>query len=154
MRTNLKRILLQAIAGVMGYSIALSAMVLPATVGAQGAPRPSCYATVNGEHVMVPRIIWGEHARHIFWACSPRGGQPEIYGFSCRNGHCIEAALLDAQNAILKATAKVRTADEMWQKYVTVDCGSPQILAAATPDGDMCRERRSLIDAFGPGWLK
>ncbi|MGE0350938.1 hypothetical protein [Hydrogenophaga sp.] len=155
MKLNLKRLLSRVLACVMGYGIVLvAAMVLAPPAHGQSVPRPACYAMVNGVHVMVPRVVWGDQARHLFWACSPRGGPPEIYGFSCRHGHCLEAALIEAQNELMRATAKVRTADALWDQLVTVDCGAAETLAADTPDGAMCRERVALIKALGPGWLR
>lgn len=128
----------------MSFGLALALFVSDAHAQAE---RPPCYPTVNGVHVSAPRHFFGEHGQHVFWACSPRGGQARIYGFSCAHGECSMAALHSVHSAILSATAKVTTANTEWDANVKFNC--KDVLAEQSPRGRMCRERVVYEKVFG-----
>lgn len=113
---------------------------------------PACFPLVNGVHVMTPRLVDGELGKHIYWACSPRGGSPKIYGWSCLHGQCLAGAAKGALQLITAATAKVSTAQAQYQTAMAFDC--PVVLQEQTPRGELCRERERLMLANYQQWLK
>lgn len=115
---------------------------LPFAAHAQ-AEAPQCYPFINGVHTIAPRHFVGEQGQHVFWQCSPRGGTPKLYGFSCLHGQCSMAVLHSAHSAILAATAKVAAANALWAQHVTFECGD--VLDELTPRGNLCRERAAFV---------
>jgi len=130
----------------MKYLIALLLFFAP-TVHAQ--PAPPCYPLINGTHVSAPRHMNGEVGQHIFWFCSPRGGQAMAYGFSCLHGSCSMAALHSAHSTIIQSTAKVTTANNLWAQSMQFDCDL--VKAEDTPRGKLCRERDAMLKVLEAG---
>lgn len=107
------------------------------------AERPPCYPLINGVHTLAPRHFIGEQGQHVFWACSPRGGEARVYGFSCLHGQCSMAALHAAHTTILQATAKVATANAVWDASIQFDC--LDVIGEDSPRGRLCRERDAFL---------
>lgn len=130
------------------------AFLFPHAVALAQAPAieaPACYPLVNGVHAMAPRVVDGEVGRHIFWACSPRGGTAKVYGWSCLHGHCLAGSVNAAHAAILSATARVGAAQTAYRQAMAYDC--PAVAEEDSPRGRLCRERVRLMFAHGPEWL-
>lgn len=107
---------------------------------------PPCYPLINGVHTAAPRHVIGEQGQHVFWACSPRGGQSRIYGFSCLHGQCSMSALHAAHAAIMSATAKVTAANTAWSEHVQFQCAD--VIGESSPRGLLCRERAALLKSL------
>lgn len=127
----------------------LLVLLLLIAAPAHAQPAPPCYPLINGTHVSAPRIMPGEIGQHIFWFCSPRGGQAMVYGFSCLHGSCSTAALHSAHTTILQSTAKVTTANNLWAQSMQFDCDL--VKAEATPRGRLCRERDAMLKVLEAG---
>lgn len=131
--------------------IALLALV-SSPIWGQTMEAPPCFPFINGQHVMAPRVVDGEVGRHVYWACSPRGGEAKVYGWSCLHGQCLPAAAHAAHGAVLAASARVSTAQTLYRQAMQFDC--PQVMAAETAQGRLCRERDRLMRALLPQWLE
>lgn len=112
---------------------------------------PPCYPLINGTHAGVPRHVNGEVGQHVFWFCVVRN-QAQQAGFSCLHGQCAASVLAAAQQTIIKATAKVRTANELYVEHIKFECG-PFEQAQVGPRGDLCRERVNIHNAMVHQWL-
>lgn len=113
---------------------------------------PACFPLINGVHVFSPRLVDGELGKHIYWACSPRGGNAKVYGWSCPHGQCLAGAAKGALQLITSATAKVSTAQAQYQAAMAFDC--PQVVKEESPRGALCRERERLMLANILEWMK
>ena len=113
------------------------------------AERPPCYPLINGVHTSAPRHMTGEVGQHVFWFCSARGGPASAYGFSCLHGSCSMAALHAAHKTILQATAKVSTANALWDSSMQFHC--PDVRAEDSPRGKLCRERDAMLKVLEAG---
>lgn len=148
-RTHFPDLLLAALA-------LLLLVIAPTLARAQEqAPRPpgppSCYPFVNGYPVGMPKIYQTTEHWHVFWFCGDRQRtKVTIEGLSCRRGHCSETAFGMVIHQITRATAPVRTANDAWAQYVTVNC--TQRWAEDSPDGAMCRDRFEVHRAKMPLW--
>lgn len=114
---------------------------------------PACFPLINGVHPIAPRVVEGEVADHLFWFCSPRGGELKIYGWSWPKGQAVRSALQAAQQAIIAASAKVSTAQSLYRSSMAFDCPSIPHNEASTR-GSMCRERYRLMVAMWPQWQR
>ena len=113
---------------------------------------PSCFPGVNGVHLVAPRYVSAEVGKHFYWVCSPRGGEPKIFGFSCVHAQCAASALNAAQSAVILATAKVGAAQSAYKAAVQFDC--PVVIDEDSPRGALCRERARVFVAMWPEWGK
>lgn len=128
---------------------------LPAQAQATAPPpieAPACFPFINGVHAFTPRLVEGELGRHIYWACSPRGGSAKIYGWSCPHGQCLAGAAKGALQLITGASAKVGAAQEQYRVAMAYDC--PVVIDEQTPRGALCRERQRLMLANILEWVK
>lgn len=130
----------------MKYLIALLPLIVPPV---QAQTPPACYPLINGVHASAPRHMNGEIGQHVFWFCSPRGGPTMHYGFSCLHGQCSSVALHAAHTAIMQASAKVATANAMWEANIQFDC--QVVRAEQTPRGRLCREREAMLKVLEAG---
>ncbi len=138
-------------------AVLVSLFILPAL--AQTAPpltptpikAPACFPLINGNHAGPPRHVSGEVGQHIYWFCVVRD-QVEPAGFSCAHGQCTASVLASAQQAVIKATAKVRVAGELYAEHVKFECGAYE-LALQNELGSLCRERANIYNAMVHQWL-
>lgn len=112
---------------------------------AQSAP-PPCFPLINGTHGIAPRLLTGQVGQHVFWFCSPRGGPPLAYGFSCVHGQCSYSALQTAHNAILRSSAKLGAAQAAYREHIQFEC--PDVMREPTQRGELCRERDALLKSL------
>lgn len=132
--------------------IAALALILSPGAFAQGVEVPPCFPLINGVHVGSPRVVTGDVGQHVFWFCSPRGGEAREYGFSCAHGKCSQNAFTAAQQAIIGASARVTAAQTQYTANVTFQCKGT-VLTETTERGSLCRERVRLLQAFRPTWV-
>lgn len=133
------------------FTLSANAQTAPAPLTPTPVKAPPCFPLINGTHAGAPRHVNGEVGQHVFWFCVVRD-QVEQAGFSCTHGECSAAALGAAQAALIKATAKVRVANELYVENVKFECG-PYELAQQNARGDLCRERANIYNAMVHQWL-
>lgn len=132
--------------------LAVLALILSQPLQAQTVEVPPCFPLINGTHFGAPRVVTGDVGQHLFWFCSPRGGEPREYGFSCVHGKCSQSAFAAAQQAIIGASARVTAAQTQYAANVTFQC-SGTVLTETSERGLLCRERVRLFNAFRSTWV-
>ncbi len=92
----------------------------------------------------MPRWQWGVKGLHIFWACRDSKGANVVWsGFSCLHANCSNAVLAAADKQITRASAKVATANALWDQHVKFDCNVAK--DQQTEIGALCRERKAIF---------
>lgn len=115
-------------------------------------PLPTCYATVNGNHQAAPRYTVNGKGIYTHWFCINRKNEVEVWGTMCRHADCAQQAVHEAHTAVLKATAKVRTANEQWAKHIKFFCDR-EFAKVDTSNGRLCAEWWAIFDANKAAWL-
>lgn len=130
------------------------AMVLAGFTAHAQATKPACYPMVNGYPQGLPRVVSGEFGTHIYWLCSDyKGSPPTVNGFSCLKGQCAETVLAGAILAITRASARVTTANALWDQHVVFDC-TVDLAGENSPRGDLCWERAAKFVENRTEWMK
>jgi hypothetical protein len=138
-------------------SLALSSSLVVAPAVAQELPSdgpapPAMYFGLNGYPLSTPKFEFTTKYKHIAWMYGDRARTGVwVTGFSCRAGHCLDAVFGEAVMEVTRASAKVRTADALWRKYVTVNCSKPQ---ADPLNADMCNDRAAWIERNRKVWAE
>lgn len=136
----------------MRIVFAIILALLSTTAAAQLLVVPPCFPLVNGTHVGTPRHISGDVGQHVFWACSPRGGAPREYGFSCMHGQCSNAVMAGVMAAIASTSTKLTAAQSAYTQHVAYTCAGT-VLTESTDRGKLCRERVAIMRALGSSWF-
>lgn len=106
---------------------------------------PPCIPLVRGYPVGVPKIVTGDVGLHIFQYCSDsKGAKPQPFGLSCIKRQCSEQAMGAAIEAVTRASAKVGTAREHWDRHIKFDC-TEDVRSEQTERGALCRERWGIL---------
>lgn len=154
MTMKLKLLLARTGAVLLGlglWLVALATLTLVLPAHGQTVPRPACYPLVNGYPVGTPQQRIGTVGIHVFWFCSDsKGGPPRAEGVSCIKAQCAEAMVGEAVSAVTRASAKVGTANSLWDKHVQFNC--PDVEKEQTARGRLCRERKAFLEANRAAW--
>lgn len=139
-------------------SFVLAALLPAAALAQQPAgtppvPRPACIPLVNGYPTSLPRYEWGQQGWHIFWACSDIKAAPATwYAISCLHNVCSLKTLSAVLTQITRASAKVSTANALWDQHIAFDCAA--VRQEPTQRGALCRERTAIFRDKLPGWAQ
>jgi hypothetical protein len=133
----------------MKYIIAVIMMIC--STAHAGPATPECYYGLNGYPVSTPKWEITSKFNHFAWFCGDRKHTKVVVtGFSCRAGKCSDAVFGEAVQAVTRASAKVGTANNYWNQYVTVNCGEAQ---AEPLNQEMCDDRAAWIERRRPVWV-
>lgn len=134
----------------MKYLIAF--LILLSIDASAQTPLPTCFATVNGNHHAAPRYTVNGRGIYTHWFCIKKG-EVEVWGTMCRHADCAQQAVHEAHTAVLKATAKVRTANEQWTKHIEFFCDR-EFAKQDTSNGRLCADWWAIFDENKAEWLK
>jgi hypothetical protein len=114
---------------------------------------PMCIPGVRGDPVRLPEFFRNENRWHVFIFCGSYD-KKNVYvrGFSCRDGHCDKLLFAKLMHQITRSSRSVTDAKQAWDANVTVNCR--EVIDDSTLDGEMCRERRFILERHREEWAQ